>query len=119
MFIRLLIRMTFYACRRETMAHALQCLARLMRVLLGLTAVANDKLACGVKLDLLGCDIRLSKRGFKTKPRRKKVKKWCAAIDHAITTSRHSPGEASKLAGKLSWGTSKLFRHSLFWSDVL
>ncbi len=40
--------------RRETMEHALQCLARLIRVLLGPTAVANKKLACGVSLDVLG-----------------------------------------------------------------
>jgi len=36
------------------MEHALQCLARLIRLLLGPTAVAADKLACGKKLDVLG-----------------------------------------------------------------
>jgi hypothetical protein len=40
--------------RPETMEHALQCLARLIRVLLGPTAVALNKLACGRTLDVLG-----------------------------------------------------------------
>ena len=38
------------------MEHALQCLARLIRVLLGPTAVAVNKLACGRTLDVLGVD---------------------------------------------------------------
>ena len=36
------------------MQHALECIARLIRVLLGPTAVAEDKLACGMRLDVLG-----------------------------------------------------------------
>ena len=40
--------------RQETMQHALECVARLIRVLLGPTAVAEDKLACGMRLDVLG-----------------------------------------------------------------
>ena len=36
------------------MEHALQCLARLIRALLGPTAVALNKLACGRTLDVLG-----------------------------------------------------------------
>ncbi len=40
--------------RRETMEHALRCLARLIRALLGPTAVAEKKLAFGKSLDVLG-----------------------------------------------------------------
>jgi len=40
--------------RPETMEHALQCLARLIRALLGPTAVAANKLACGRTLEVLG-----------------------------------------------------------------
>ena len=36
------------------MEHALRCLARLIRVLLGPSAVANKKLAFGKRLDVLG-----------------------------------------------------------------
>ena len=50
--------------RTATMAHALQCLARLIRAILGPTAVADKKLACGKKLDVLGVGMKLSRRGF-------------------------------------------------------
>ena len=40
--------------RKATMKHALQCLARLIRILLGPTAVAEHKLACGAHPDVLG-----------------------------------------------------------------
>ena len=41
------------------MKHALQCLARLIRVLLGPTAVADEKLAYGKSLDVLGVSMML------------------------------------------------------------
>ena len=50
------------------MEHALQCLARLIRLLLGPTAVADKKLACGTRLDVLGVDIKMSKKDFKCRP---------------------------------------------------
>ena len=96
--------------RRETMEHALQCLARLIRVLLGPTAVANDKLACGKKLDVLGVDIKMSSRGYKCRPKKKKAKKWVKIIQQSVAKRRLAPGEASKMAGRLSWGSSHLFR---------
>ena len=40
--------------RRETMEHALRCLARLIRALLGPTAVAEKKLEFWKSLDVLG-----------------------------------------------------------------
>ena len=40
--------------RPETMEHALHCVARFVRVLLGPTSVAAKKLACGRELDVLG-----------------------------------------------------------------
>ena len=40
--------------RKKTMEHALQCLARLIRVLLGPSAVPDKKLAFGKSLGVLG-----------------------------------------------------------------
>ena len=57
--------------RKATTEHALQCLARLLRVLLGPTAVAEKKLACGSHLDVLGVDIKMSRRGYTCRPRTK------------------------------------------------
>ena len=39
------------------MKHALQCLARLIKVLLGPSAVADKKLAFGKSLDVLGVSV--------------------------------------------------------------
>ena len=96
--------------RKATMEHALQCLARLIRVLLGPTAVAEKKLACGAHLDVLGVDIKMSRRGYTCRPRQQKVQKWLKTMETALAKNRLCPGVASKLAGKLSWGTSQLFR---------
>ena len=52
--VSVLVFCVFVYVRKETMQHALECVARLIRVLLGPTAVAEDKLACGMKLDVLG-----------------------------------------------------------------
>ena len=40
--------------RRSTMKHALQCLVRLIKVLLGPSAVAPKKIECGISLVVLG-----------------------------------------------------------------
>lgn len=96
--------------RPATMAHALRCLARLIRAILGPTAVAAKKLACGKKLDVLGVDVKLSRRGFKCKPTKHKTRRWRRTMKEALADNRLPPGEASKLAGRLSWGASSLFR---------
>jgi hypothetical protein len=97
-------------CRKETMEHAVSCMARLIRVLLGPTAVADQKLAFGARLDVLGVDIKMSKRGYKCCPTKRKVRKWLKTLQQAVDEGRLAPGEASKLAGRLSWGSSQMFR---------
>ena len=96
--------------RTQTMRHSLQCLARLIRVLLGPTAVAEKKLAYGTKLDILGVDIKMSKRGYKCKPKRSKARAWIATLENALSLGKLLPGDASKLAGRLSWGSAYMFR---------
>ena len=59
---------------------------------------------------MIQVDIILSEKGYKCVPSKVKVKKWQSAINAAQAEQRLLPGCASKLAGKLSWGTSKLFR---------
>lgn len=61
----------------------------------------------------LQVDIKMSKRGYKCKPKKSKVRKWVCTMEQAIEAGRLAPGAASKLAGRLSWGSSKLFRSSL------
>ena len=95
------------------MEHALQCLARLIRLLLGPTAVADKKLACGTRLDVLGVDIKMSKKGFKCRPKKNKVRRWIQHMKGALAEGRLAPGAASKLAGRLSWGASHMFRFEI------
>ena len=97
-------------CRKKTMKHALECLARLVRILMGQTAIAERKMACGSRLDVLGVNIKMSRRGYKCKPCADKVHKWVRTMQVALDENRLSPGAASKLAGRLSWGVSHLFR---------
>ncbi len=54
--------------------------------------------------------VKSSKRGYKCKPTRRKIKEWRKMIEMALHEDRLAPGMASKLAGKLAWGASNLFR---------
>ncbi len=115
------------------MEHALGCVVRLIRLLLGTDAVADAKTAFGPSLGVLGVQIESSMRGFKYWPSPDKaqtpfkyvsehlmgmacfppflkVVKWLWVIECALATGRLVPGAASKLAGKLAWGSSQLFR---------
>ena len=92
------------------MQHGLQCLARLVRLFLGPDAMAVAKMACGPALSILGVDVELSERGFRCSPTRDKVARWSADMRRCLAECRLLPGEASKLAGRLSWACSHLFK---------
>ena len=109
--VRFLCVLRFCAvCREETLAHALDCLARLVRLLLGPTAIAEAKLEIGTSLCVLGVDLEMARSGFKFRPARRKVVQWVASLKAAVEDAILLPGDASKLAGKLSWGCSHLFK---------
>ena len=42
------------SCRRETVEHGLECFVRLVRALLGPTAIADSKVESGIELVILG-----------------------------------------------------------------
>jgi len=63
----------FGPLRREDMEHGLQCFARLVRLLLGGEALAEDKLECGHSLVILGVRVELSSKGYKCMPASEKV----------------------------------------------
>ena len=69
---------SLYQCvirhRKETVAHGLQCFVRLIRVLLGRTAIADEKCECGPNLAILGVYIELSEKGYTLKPAEAKVR---------------------------------------------
>ena len=63
---------SLYQCvidhRKETVLHGLQCFVRLIRVLLGSTAITDEKCECGPSLVVLGVYIALSEKGYTLKP---------------------------------------------------
>ena len=91
------------------MEHALGCCVRLVKVLLGGEAIADNKVGCGNCLGILGVDVCASHNGFSFRPSRGKVVKWQSELARALATKTLVPGQAAKLAGKLSWGCTHMF----------
>ena len=101
----------FFGCERPALVeHALGCLVRLLKLLLGQSAVADAKVEAGRHLVILGVGVKVSKKGCTCRPAPEKVVKWVKAIDRALADDCLAPGDASKLAGRLSWSCQFMFR---------
>ena len=74
------------------------CVFRLVRCLLGQTAIADRKLECGNPLTVLGVSVALMQDGICFKPEPAKIAKWTRQIESALASDRLCAGEASKLA---------------------
>lgn len=96
-------------CRPESMKHALKIVAGVIDLLLGSGAAAPAKLLCGLSLVVLGVNISIAGHGFTFCPAEVKVIKWTRIMQKCLHDGHMCPGTASKLAGKLAWGGSKLF----------
>ena len=101
---------TIISTRQDTMEHAKQCFVRLLRLLLGESAVADNKVECGIKVVVLGVEITAAAEGIRFRPSPDKARKWSKTIADALESKCLWPGEASKLAGRLSWASSKVFK---------
>ena len=100
----------FFGCERPAvLQHGLGCFVRLTRLLLGSGAIADSKVAFGSTLVLLGVQIKTGRKGYQCKPSGDKVIKWLACICAALEEDCLTPGQASKLAGRLSWSCQHLF----------
>ena len=95
--------------RQDTVKHAMGIVARLVRALLGETAVAPRKLECGRALVILGLSVRADWHGFHCTPDEAKRRKWRAKLEEALRTGFLHPGACSKLAGALSWAAANAF----------
>ena len=93
----------------ESCGHAKECFARLVRCLLGPSAVAPHKLEHGAVLDVLGLVVTADSAGIWCKPATELIAKWCAVITHALESGKLCPGSAAKLAGGLSWASQHSF----------
>ena len=86
----------------------MHCVARMIKLVLGPDAVAPDKCDFGRSLCVLGVRFEMDPQGFRCLPDCSKARRWCVLLEKA--RARLPPGDASKLAGKLSWACSALFR---------
>ena len=95
--------------RSECIEHAKGIFARLVRVLLGECAVAAHKLAHGRSLDVLGLTVSFTHIDYVLRPMADKIAKWSHRIASILESGRLSKGQASKLAGALSWSAQHSF----------
>ena len=95
--------------RPENMEQCSQLFARLVRMFLGESAIAIDKLKSDLSLVVLGILVQPSTAGVTFCLCEKKTEKWLACLEEAIVTGRLNSGRAQKLAGKLMWATQHLF----------
>ena len=96
--------------RRGEVEHALNCVKRLLRAVMGQSVLADRKLVAGAPIGVLGLHIRVSRYGFMATPLADKVEKWSAGIRAALAQGKLAPGEAAKLAGRLAWASSHMFK---------
>ena len=64
--------------------HLLDCIARIVRCLLGRSALADEKISCAVPLGILGLRVDLSSEGMTCVPLPDKIAKWTARISAAL-----------------------------------
>ena len=94
----------------ETLEHTLQCVVRVLRALLGDSAISNDKVDCGPGLRVLGVDVELSTEWYCCRPAKETLAKCLVVIELALLHGVLTSGDAQKLAGRLSWTNQYLFR---------
>ena len=99
----------FGPCAPAAKEHTMASLARLVRVLLGPRAISDRKLECGDALEILGLHVSFSVSGIHLFPAPKKVRKWVFLIRQALDDGKLCAGQASKLAGALSWAGQRCF----------
>ncbi len=93
----------FYAVAPHGLAeHSMNIFARLVRCLLGPSAISESKLQYGMPLPILGLSVEAVAEGMTCTPLPNKISKWLAVIDEALCTGHFTPAQSGKLAGALS-----------------
>ena len=73
----------FGAEKPAVLQHAMECFARLIRLLLGSSSIAPRKLECGANLIVLGVHIESFHSGYRCRPAREKADK-CLEVMHKV-----------------------------------
>ena len=77
---------------------------------MGETAIAEHNLMHGNPLEILGIMVSLDLAGVTFWPEEEKIEKWCEQLEMSIGTKILNGGDASSLAGRLSFGAQRIFR---------
>ena len=96
--------------REGSVAHAKQLIARLVRCLLGRTAISDKKMDHGNPLVILGVEAKILEEGMRCRPSRDKAEKWSLHLQTAKSAKKLYSGEASKVCGRLQWAASRTFK---------
>ena len=94
----------------ETLEHTLGCVVRVVRALLGVTSISDDKVDCGPGLRVLGVDIEITIDWYCCRPAKETLLKCLLVINMALELGVLTTGDAMKLAGRLAWANQHLFR---------
>jgi hypothetical protein len=101
----------FFAPDRAGSAEvAMQCFARLLRALMGPSAIAPRKLECGNPLVVLGLLVELTANTVSVRVADDKAQKWTEQLQTALANGRMPSGDASKFAGRLNFAAQHTFR---------
>lgn len=90
--------------------HEMQCFARLVRAVMGVGAVAAAKLAYGMPIDVLGLKVEVTLEGVQAMVTEEMAPRWSGAVQDALSSGVLPPGDASKMAGRLSFASQHAFR---------
>ena len=89
--------------------HSMHVFARLITAVLGSTAISKHKLEWGNPLTILGLTLTLRSDDIMCAPDRKKAEKWAGVLKNVINDNVMAPGDASKMAGRLSFASQHMF----------
>ena len=87
----------------------MKCFARLLRLLLGPSALSDRKLGFGASLEILGVEVVLTEEGYTAKPSQRTIGKCLRVLEKAPAENTMPSGAAQKLAGRLNWAGQHLF----------
>lgn len=96
--------------RFECVDHGLDCFARVVRCILGVSALSFHKMGVNITMEFLGICVSPSLNGISFWPSRVKVLRWSEDIKEALRSNTLSAGDASKLAGRLAFANQVIFK---------
>ena len=96
--------------RKDCVIHGLDCFARVVRCILGSSALAEEKMGVGITMEYLGICVHPSLNGISFWPSKAKITRWLLDIEKALSTGVLSSGDASKLVGRLAFANQVIFK---------